>query len=70
MVQQREEGALVSDDCLEQSHPNSLDRVLPEFSLERTRQRMVKSVLIWGSLLLIAKPNPDGFKHPLCIRTT
>lgn len=68
-VDLREEGAWVMEDHVEPSRPNSQDCLLRQSALSRGQTVVVEPLLIWGSLLLAAKPHLNGYKHLLCIRT-
>lgn len=63
MVEQGEEGARIPDDCVAQTawtaHVWSI----------QLRERNHAWLAHLGSLLPAANPHPNGFEHPLCVRT-
>lgn len=61
------------EDRVESSRPNSQDcpppPPAPEVLSQEAKLGVVEPLLIWGSLLLAAKPHLNGYKHLLYIRT-
>lgn len=63
MVEQREEGAWIPDDCVAQ---RACTAHLWNIRLKEQNHARLANL---GSLLPAANPNPKGFQHPLCVRT-